>query len=190
MPSLTDWLMVVVTALYLVVTFLIWRANNNAAESSKAQLDEMKRQYEDTKRLNILPYIVADSHGGEWRDEISLYIAENGKMNYSCVAYLTIKNIGNGTAKDFFYKWNNDNGSYNKGAFPVIALQSGNSHSIKFEFTNTREDLLDTKCSIDLFYKDMLENQYKQVIVFEFHRNVSQLQMSKMYANSPVLIKE
>lgn len=190
MPSLTDWLLVGITALYLLFTFGIWIANIITAKSSKAQLDELKRQYEDTKRLNILPYIVVDSHGGEWKDEIELCIADSGKMNYSCVSYLSIKNIGNGTAKDFRYIWNNEDGAYDRGAFPVIGLKSGDSHSIMLAFINTREDLKIAKCSIELFYKDMLENCYKQTIVFEFQINVSQLKMAKMYTNSPVLIKE
>ena len=190
MPSITDWLMVVITFVYVVATFLICLANYRSANASKAQFEEMKRQYEDTKRINILPYIVLDSHGGEWRDKIELCVAQNGKMNFCCVAHLEIRNIGNGTAKDFSYVWNNEDGSYDRGKFPISALRSGDSYFICIEFCNTRDDLKTSICSIDLYYKDMMENQYKQKIIFEFQRNVSQMKLKNMSMVSPKYIKE
>ena len=45
MPMITDWLMVIITAVYVIATVAICWANIQAAKASKAQLDEMKRQY-------------------------------------------------------------------------------------------------------------------------------------------------
>lgn len=45
MSNITDWLMVVITAVYVIATILICRANIKAANASKAQLEEMKKQF-------------------------------------------------------------------------------------------------------------------------------------------------
>ena len=50
---MTDWLMVIITAIYVVATIFICRANMKSAEASKEQLIEMQRQYAEGNR----PYI-------------------------------------------------------------------------------------------------------------------------------------
>ena len=56
-PSITDWLMVGITVVYVIATVFICWANFSSARASKAQVEESKRQYEETKRLQMMPYI-------------------------------------------------------------------------------------------------------------------------------------
>jgi len=51
-----DWAMVLVTVIYVIATIFICWANFKAANASKAQLAEMKKQYEEDMR----PYIEAE----------------------------------------------------------------------------------------------------------------------------------
>lgn len=53
MPLITDWLMVVITFVYVVATIFICWANIKSAKASKEELAEMKRQYADEKRPRI-----------------------------------------------------------------------------------------------------------------------------------------
>ena len=53
MPLITDWLMVVITFVYVVATIFICWANIKSAKASKEELDEMKRQYADENRPRI-----------------------------------------------------------------------------------------------------------------------------------------
>ena len=62
--SLTDWLMVFVTAIYVILTSRIMRANKTSAdiakkqlEDSQKQLEEAKRQNEEARRLEFMPYL-------------------------------------------------------------------------------------------------------------------------------------
>lgn len=50
MPTITDWIMVLITAVYVIATIVICRANIKTADASRAQLDEMKRQYAEENR--------------------------------------------------------------------------------------------------------------------------------------------
>ena len=53
MPLITDWLMVVITFVYVVATIFICWANIKSAKASKEELAEMKRQYADENRPRI-----------------------------------------------------------------------------------------------------------------------------------------
>lgn len=50
---ITDWLMVVITAVYVIATIFICKANIKSATATREQLAEVKRQYEEEHR----PYI-------------------------------------------------------------------------------------------------------------------------------------
>lgn len=50
---ITDWLMVVITAVYVIATIFICMANIKSAKATREQLAEAKRQYEEEHR----PYI-------------------------------------------------------------------------------------------------------------------------------------
>lgn len=52
-PTVTDWLMVVITLVYVIATIAICIANLKAAKASREQLEEMKRQYADENRPRI-----------------------------------------------------------------------------------------------------------------------------------------
>ena len=47
---MTDWLMVIITAVYVVATIAICVANFKSAKASKEQLEESKRQFEESQK--------------------------------------------------------------------------------------------------------------------------------------------
>ena len=53
MQLITDWLMVVITFVYVVATIFICWANIKSAKASKEELTEMKRQYAEENRPRI-----------------------------------------------------------------------------------------------------------------------------------------
>ncbi|MBP3477345.1 MAG: hypothetical protein J6K48_13685 [Lachnospiraceae bacterium] len=56
MSTITDWLMVIITFVYVVATCSICWANIKSANAAKAQLEEMRKQYIDENR----PYITVE----------------------------------------------------------------------------------------------------------------------------------
>lgn len=58
MTTITDWLMVIITFIYVVATIVICIANINAAKAAKEQTEEMKRQFLATNRPNVAAEIV------------------------------------------------------------------------------------------------------------------------------------
>lgn len=58
MPSVTDWLMVVITFVYVVATIFICIANLRSAKATREQLIETKRQYDEENRAYITYAII------------------------------------------------------------------------------------------------------------------------------------
>ena len=52
-PSITDWLMVIITSVYVIATIFICWANIKSAKSSKEELAEIKREYAEENRARI-----------------------------------------------------------------------------------------------------------------------------------------
>ena len=53
MPTITDWLMVIITLVYVIATIFICWANIKSAKASKEELAEMKMQYAEENRPHI-----------------------------------------------------------------------------------------------------------------------------------------
>ena len=57
MPLITDWLMFGITTIYVIATIFICRANIKAANASRAQIAESQRQFDENRRLDVMPYL-------------------------------------------------------------------------------------------------------------------------------------
>ena len=58
MPTITDWLMVIITLVYVIATIFICVANINSSKAAKEQTAEMKKQFLATNRPNVAAEIV------------------------------------------------------------------------------------------------------------------------------------
>ena len=54
---MTDWLMVIITGIYVVATIVISKANISSAKAAQNQVLESRRQFEERKRLEQMPYL-------------------------------------------------------------------------------------------------------------------------------------
>ena len=53
MPSITDWLMVIITGVYVIATILICMANIKSAKATREQVVESKRQFDEENRAFV-----------------------------------------------------------------------------------------------------------------------------------------
>ena len=191
MPTITDWLMVGITAVYVVATIFISCANIKSANATRDQLTESKRQYEDKKRLEIMPYIQFEQTKDNANHELYLVLDSGDELTGEYILLVRMKNIGNGTAKDiaYTYQWNNGANTHDRGAFPVQALSSGESQTIKVVFSHTVEKRAERSACFVLHYRDLLENAYTQKLNLRFSRNSSAtLKLVEFTTSSPVLM--
>lgn len=195
-------LMVIITAIYVIATIVICIANYTSAKATKAQLEESKkqleeskkqlkeskRQYEDTKRLNMMPYLQAETARGPTDHDLELVLNADDLGGGNYILKIQIKNIGNGTAKDIRYKWNNFTGSFDRGDFPIRALQSGDGQSITISLTRPSFFADYTIASFDLTYEDLLENSYTQRLLFCFEKTQAGLSLKSYFMCPPYAV--
>lgn len=106
-------LMVLITFVYVVATVEICRANIRSADATREQLAESKRQFEETKRLEHMPYMQVSF--GDWipRDKRSGLLPEmwlmlsrsNCKRDVSSGMSINVANIGLGLAVNIRCRW-------------------------------------------------------------------------------------
>ena len=190
MPSVTDWIMVFITTVYVVATIWICRANIKSATATREQLIESKRQFNETKRLSIMPYIQCEHVNNSTlnHNKLSLSLRTDVAREPDIIDAIIIKNIGNGTAKNIKYVWTNLDGSYNRGYFCVQALQSRETCGITIYF-NADKSIENATVSIELQYQDLFGNCYLQRIEFVFDREDStHLYPNKHITYAPIMI--
>lgn len=87
MPTVTDWLMVAITVVYVIATIAICMANIKSAKASKEQLAESKRQFDENNRA---------------------FVTVTVEMIRSGLVVLNIQNLGHRIAQDVKVHINQD----------------------------------------------------------------------------------
>lgn len=176
-PSITDWLMVGITFVYVVATIFICIFNGRSAKATREQVAESQRQFEDNKRLERMPYIdVAVVDMPPDRDifdaDVTLSFPKSISGEYVCASeWLEINNIGYGIATGISVEWKAPNGELESVNLPIRILEIGGKKEVGFRFmiAISCEQMLSEQCAVMLFhYKDLLGNSYKQTISFTF----------------------
>ena len=166
----SNWVLVIITAVYVVATICICVANFKSANASKKQLEESTKQYEENKRLEAMPYLQFDSATGSLTDYKMVLSLVSGDTNGGTnPAIFEIKNIGRGTVKDIMFDWENLSGQKtDKEWFPIKSLCSGDLRTINLNFLAPREKPEKEKAVFTFYYTDLLENMYIQPVELFF----------------------
>ena len=101
MPTITDWLMVVVTTVYVFATIIICVFNGKSAKATREQVAESIRQFEETQRLQVMPYLqfeVSDTDDSTGVPCVFIEMRNDDEDYTSTRIQSSIKNIGLGIA--------------------------------------------------------------------------------------------
>lgn len=189
MPTITDWLMVIITVIYVVATILICKFNNNSAKAAQEQVAEMKKQRADEKINSALPWFLVsveefssakgckESQFNE-EDIIQVVAAESEEASslHSYRLVYSVRNIGHGTATKSRYTWDCPDGT-EPPVEPLFnrSLMPGESYSktvlLKFgvpkDAFHDGDDLL---ASASIIFKtfDIYDSEYTQGVELFF----------------------
>ncbi len=161
-------LMVLITAIYVIATINISNANIKSAEATKEQIKQSKSQFEESKRLQVMPYLQISFIDSDVRDAVPCAFLEmrNDKDDYTTTqALFTLKNIGLGIAHHskitVTTRYKKDDGY---PAFDIV-MPPNCEKSTYVQFNVTKyEGELGRKEDIYVYikYDDTLGNTYKQ----------------------------
>lgn len=93
MPTITDWLMVIITFVYVVATVFICWANIKSAKATRDQLAESKRQFDEENRAFVtvtfdivrsgLAVLCIENHGKQVANNVEIRISSEFVENIS-----------------------------------------------------------------------------------------------------------
>lgn len=170
MPLVTDWIMVVITLIYVVATCFICSANVRSAKASKAQLEEMKHEHDETIRYGIMPFLQAECLTESKYDYLlDLPLADKAQVDTELWQCIRVKNIGNGAATNLSYTWTSGNKDVKKiDVFPVNAIQANGEYKIYIHFDSMESEIGSTLGTLIFHYDDMRGYSYNQRMEFSY----------------------
>lgn len=171
-------LMVIITIVYVLATIFICYFNGKSARATQEQIEESRRQYEETKRLQMMPILqlsdrFISEHSASAYCTLTVTPANESWSGFffSCENTFSVRNIGLGNMKEATYCWTDETGQIVEcGIFPIESLRAGEEAELTINFESHDNDEKKTRekisCLLELAYKDLLENVYTQRITF------------------------
>ena len=169
MSSITDWLMVGITGIYVIATIVICVFNGKSAKATRDQIAESKRQFEETKRLENMPCFELhfDKIEAGTGTDIELTDKQTGIIHTLFTKY-RIENISKGTAINVKCIVKSTIKDVELITCPIVPAQ--NEKSINCLILADKGYFTDNSLpfSIAIFYEDIMSNHYEQSIELEF----------------------
>lgn len=190
---MTDWLMVIITTVYVIATIAICIANFKSPKATKEQLDESKRQYEDNKRLEIMPcFFLGFNNENLPNGLVELDITGNTNIKpdfQSCK--MEIENVGNGLAKNIHVLFIAELAYMpQKRVVDLPLLPEHKTYSIGVSFAGEIETVSEKQSISTHFciqFEDVLGNKYQQQIELTFCCSDDELYIYKTNILSPTM---
>ena len=191
MPNITDWIMVAITAVYVIATIVICVFNYKTAKAANLQIQESKRQFDETRRLQVFIFLLL-SHFCTW-----LRVLKNQvRLCFMFFRhYISFENVGLGMLHHTKILWNSKS-KHNDG-YPAkdIVMAVNSPWRITGAFFAERaesDDPFKSKridCSIDVTYEDLIGNSYSQKVEMVFLIHHTKIDLLYYFISPPVLME-
>lgn len=198
MPMITDWLMVGITLVYVIATIAIWFANHKSARATEIQLEESKRQFDETKRLEHMPYMQVSF--GEWitSDERGSYLPNmwldinRTADNHAASSGMSIDvtNIGLGLAVNLKCQWVSGEIAQEQHLSANLLKQEEcctSTFIISAAVPDKEPQFADT--SLIICFDDFLGNHYEQTVDISFQVHPHHISLVQYSTKSPKYIE-
>lgn len=198
MPTITDWLMVGITLVYVIATIAIWFANHKSARATEKQLIESKRQFDETKRLEHMPYMQVSF--GEWitNGERGSYLP-NMWLNINRTAdnhasssdmSIDVTNIGLGLAVNLKCQWVSGDIKQEQHLSASLLKQEEcctSTFIISAAVPDKEPQYAET--SLIICFDDFLGNHYEQTVDISFQVHPHHISLVQYNTKSPKYIE-
>lgn len=187
-----DWALFWVTLVYVVATCVICYFNCQSTNATRDQVKEMKRQYEDEKRLNLLPFFqVIEIPKVNYPDGWMSCELLNESQKQTAVGgqfYFSIQNIGKGIAKQVEFQWKGV--AKGNADVRVVSLPVGNLRKAELNILAYSDNggLQQNSAQLGIKYCDLFDNYYTQTVTLFFVLSPSEIKFLKCYIDAPVSV--
>ena len=198
MPTITDWLMVGITLVYVIATIAIWFANHKSARATEKQLIESKRQFDEAKRLEHMPYMQVSfcewktsEERGSYFPNMMLDINRSGDNRFaSSGKSIDVTNIGLGLAVNIKCKWISS-GIEQEQHLSASLLKRGeccnSTFIISAAIPEKEPQYADT--SLIICFDDFFGNHYEQTVAISFQIHPHHISLVQYSTKPPKYIE-
>ena len=162
----------IITVVYVIATIFIMWANIRAANASRKQIDESQKQFDTTSRLQCMPFLQLEFAHGDSKLDCQLEISlRKGERCYFLNNKAKIKNVGNGTATNIIYTWENESLPQKSDEYlvevdvlPINAIMQGDEYFSLLTIYTKADVEYPQRGKLTFEYNDMLGNTYEQQV--------------------------
>lgn len=179
-PSITDWLMVIITVIYVIATIFICIFNGKSASAAKKQIVESQKQTVEAKELSILPYFkISFERNDDASPQLFLNLSKtddeaiDDSHELRKTMVFTYENIGLGAAKNIYFDWSLADGSTKHCTVAHKMILCGPDNAVSYNmriYTNSEQSIVST-ATLTMMYEDLIGTKYKQEIMFTYSIN-------------------
>lgn len=188
---MTDWIMIIITFVYVVATTFICYYNYQSAKAAREQLQEMKQQFAADTYLKTMPCMSIKKIEETLSTNGSLQILLNNKeVVNDCVSqsfYFRIDNVGHDIAKDVQVCVVSPTDASNK--LHIFTLPVNDFRVAKltllYPCINYMDDTEDTTVTVRICYNDVLNNCYIQTLTIGVRADSSSISLLGYYLSAP-----
>lgn len=169
MSTITDWLMVGITSIYVIATIFICVFNAKSDKATREQIAESKRQFEETKRLEYMPCfeIHFDKMEAGPGKSIELTDKQTGVIHTLFTKY-RIENISKGTAINIKCIVRSTIKDTELIICPIVPAQKERAINCLILADNGYFTDNSLPFSVVISYDDIMHNHYEQNVELEF----------------------
>lgn len=198
MPTITDWLMVGITLVYVIATIAIWFANHKSARATEKQLIESKRQFDETKRLEHMPYmqvsfgeLITNGERGSYLPNMWLNINRTADNHASSSGMsIDVTNIGLGLAVNLKCQWVSGDIKQEQHLSASLLKQEEcctSTFIISAAVPDKEPQYAET--SLIICFDDFLGNHYEQTVDISFQVHPHHISLVQYNTKSPKYIE-
>lgn len=198
MPTITDWLMVGITLVYVIATIAIWFANHKSARATEKQLIESKRQFDETKHLEHMPYmqvsfgeLITNGERGSYLPNMWLNINRTADNHASSSGMsIDVTNIGLGLAVNLKCQWVSGDIKQEQHLSASLLKQEEcctSTFIISAAVPDKEPQYAET--SLIICFDDFLGNHYEQTVDISFQVHPHHISLVQYNTKSPKYIE-
>ena len=181
--------MVGITTIYVIATIFICIANFKSAKATKKQVMLSQKQYEETRKLQALPFLQLEKHDYVLDSDINIEVPIEKEFALFEAGFDTflLRNVGAGSAVNIIYTWKIEDKSITMNDYPNInAIGTNLQYSVKFSYLSSEAKVISPfRASLILQYEDILGNAYQQTIFFDLSVKENTHSLVDFFENNP-----
>ncbi len=198
---ITDWIMVGITAVYVIATIIISYANIKSEKATREQLHVSKQQFQEMKRLDVMPYLSVEFREREeencgcmrYQNQLLCFIPQSKDSSHKTddtYYLLYLSNAGRGVARNIQVVLKNVIQIWHQEAVCLGAVMAGQTSEVYCEFTGVLDDKSNGEISAELVFEycDLLGNKYQQTTSLSFVEKSNSVQLFKYSTSDCSLI--